>query len=190
MNGTVKPCKNPKDNTNHVRNSKLKPTEIPTPFGGKWGVFFRPTAITQLPQVWASMVREGEGGGGWEGGQGVCPTRNYGNFYFLKRYLLHFDTTLVFNGGTWSDIIARKVYRNVSHTDRKIILIPGFLKTGVAKISTHSTTWPFNPWTHKRGGGGGGGLRCHPLIRFFWVFSQRIKHQHLTFSVAVRSSLA
>ena len=26
--------------------------------------------------------------------------------------------------------------------------------------------------------------------RFFWVFSQRIKYQHLTFSVAVRSSLA
>ena len=138
MNGTVKPCKNPQDNTDHVRNSKLKPTEIPTPFGGKWGVFFRPTAITQLPQVWASTVR---GGGGVVGRSGGSPTRNYGNFYFLKRYLLHFDTTAVFNGETWSDIIARKVYRNVSHTDRKIILIPGFLKTGLAKISTHSTTW-------------------------------------------------
>ena len=93
-------------------------------------------------------------GGGVVGRSGGSPTRNYGNFYFLKRYLLHFDTTAVFNGETWSDIIARKVYRNVSHTDRKIILIPGFLKTGLAKISTHSTTWQFNPRTYKRGGGG------------------------------------
>ena len=34
------------------------------------------------------------------------------------------------------------------------------------------------------GGRGGGGLR------FFWIFSNRINHQHLTFSVAVRVSLA
>ena len=39
-----------------------------------------------------------------------------------------------------------------------------------------------------RGGGGGRG-GCHPL-RFFWDFSKRIKHQHLTFSVTVRLSLA
>ena len=36
---------------------------------------------------------------------------------------------------------------------------------------------------------GGGGV-CHPPIRFFWVFSQRVKHQHLMFSGVVRSSLA
>ena len=47
---------------------------------------------------------------------------------------------------------ARKVYRNVSNTDRKIILIPGFLKTGLAKISTHSTTW--QPSDVQEGGGG------------------------------------
>ena len=38
-----------------------------------------------------------------------------------------------------------------------------------------------------KGGGEGG---CHPLLRFFGIFSQTIKHQHLRFSVAVRVSLA
>ena len=35
-----------------------------------------------------------------------------------------------------------------------------------------------------------GGRGWMPPLRFFWVFSWRIKHQHLMFSVAVRSSLA
>ena len=36
----------------------------------------------------------------------------------------------------------------------------------------------------------GGGLKTTPPFRFFWDFSKRIKHQHLTFSVDVRLSLA
>ena len=35
-----------------------------------------------------------------------------------------------------------------------------------------------------------GGRGWMPPLRFFWVFSWRMKHQHLMFSVAVRSSLA
>ena len=48
-----------------------------------------------------------------------------------------------------------------------------------------------NSRTYKgvRGGGRGEG-GCHPLLRFFGIFSQTIKHQHLRFSVAVRVSLA
>ena len=34
------------------------------------------------------------------------------------------------------------------------------------------------------------GRGCHPPVRFFWVLSQRIKHQHLMFSLPVSSSLA
>ena len=39
------------------------------------------------------------------------------------------------------------------------------------------------------GGGGGGGWMPTP-VRFFWDFSKRIKHQHLTSSVDGRLSLA
>ena len=45
-----------------------------------------------------------------------------------------------------------------------------------------------NSRTYKGVRGGEDG--CHPLLRFFAIFSQRIKHQHLRFSVAVRVSLA
>ena len=43
-------------------------------------------------------------------------------------------------------------------------------------------------WLNARTYRGGGGV--DPPIRFSWVFSLGIKHQHLTFSVAVCSSLA
>ena len=46
-----------------------------------------------------------------------------------------------------------------------------------------------NTLTLGRTRGGGGGVDATPL-RFFWDFSKRIKHQHLTFSVDVRLSLA
>ena len=41
-----------------------------------------------------------------------------------------------------------------------------------------------------RGVGGRGEGGCHPLLRFFGIFSQTIKHQHLRFSVTVRIYLA
>ena len=46
-----------------------------------------------------------------------------------------------------------------------------------------------NTLTLVRTRGGGGGVDATPLS-FFWDFSERIKHQHLTFSVTVRLSLA
>ena len=49
-----------------------------------------------------------------------------------------------------------------------------------------------NPLKYKRGGGGG--LVANPPARgfseFFFFFSKRIKHQHLTLSVTVRLYLA
>ena len=52
-------------------------------------------------------------------------------------------------------------------------------------LSQRNNTLPSDVQGVWRGGGSG----WHPL-RFFWDFSKRIKHQHLTFSVDVRLSLA
>ena len=62
---------------------------------------------------------------------------------------------------------------------------------GAAIINAQSPIVFFvlNSRTYK-GVGGGGESGCHPLLRFFGIFSQTIKHQHLRFSVAVRVSLA
>ena len=62
---------------------------------------------------------------------------------------------------------------------------------GAAIINAQSPIVFFvlNSRTYKGVGGGGEG-GCHPLLRFFGIFSQTIKHQHLRFSVAVLVSLA
>ena len=63
-----------------------------------------------------------------------------------------------------------------------------FHNIGAAIMNAQSPIVSFvlNSRTFKWGGGEGG---CYRLLRFFGIFSQTIKHQHLRFSVAVRVSL-
>ena len=61
----------------------------------------------------------------------------------------------------------------------------GILRSSLNVLSIKRPIYNINPRTYKGAGG-----ECHRPIRFFSAFSQRIKHQHPTFSVTVRSFLA
>ena len=67
------------------------------------------------------------------------------------------------------------------HPHCQLLCCP-ILKTELTTANTPPSK-SSGPWIRWKNG-------CQPPIRFFWVFPYRIKHLHLTFSVAVRSSLA